>query len=457
MGKFFGTDGVRGIANEFLSPELVLKIGKALACHIINKKSNKPTILIGRDTRVSGDMIEGALSAALTSMGCDVLLAGIIPTPAIAYLARTMDVDCGVVISASHNPVIDNGIKFFDFDGLKFSQAEENQIEKYVEMGIPSEFIPPVDSEIGRVMILPDASQRYQFYVQSLAENSLEGLRIALDCANGSTCSTAPAIFSYLKASVTIINGHPDGININRECGSTHPELLQNLVKAGNFDIGLAFDGDGDRLIAVDETGELIDGDEMMNIFAGFYHQQGKLRGNQIVATVMSNIGLEVALKQKGLMLLRSQVGDRNVMELMEEKGANIGGEQSGHIIFLDDNTTGDGIITGLKLVSILKATGKKASELKARMEKFPQVLINVQLKNKEKIMENPDFLSYLEEKQGKKDDKFRILVRASGTEPLIRVMVEGPDLGFINKLADEITEKVKKLDQSLSMIGSRA
>jgi phosphoglucosamine mutase len=446
MGIYFGTDGIRGEANRELTPELAMKTGKAAACFAIRNNNTKtPVFIIGKDTRLSGDMIEGALSAGITSMGCHVIQAGVIPTPAVAFLTRSPNIDCGVVISASHNPARDNGIKFFSGEGFKFSESEEQQIEKIIIDEEYEKIQRPHGDLVGRVTIHNEASQRYGNYVQSRAYTGLEGLSVVMDCANGATSKIAPTIFSELGVQVVDINNNPTGTNINLNCGSTHPELLRCIINNGTFDAGLAFDGDGDRLIAVDEKGEIVDGDEMMSIFAHHYKENKLLKNDIIVSTVMSNIGLEKSLKEAGISLHRTNVGDRHVLEEMRKTGALIGGEQSGHIIFLNDNTTGDGIITALHLLMILKETGKPLSLLKASMKKYPQVLKNIRVSDKNKVLENCEFLYYLKEKQEKSSNQYRLLIRASGTEPKIRVMAEGPDEKSTEKLVDEVCHEIKK------------
>lgn len=449
MGKYFGTDGIRGEANTRLTPEFILKLGKAAAYRIMKKKQSSAMFLVARDTRISGDMIEGALLAGITSMGCNVLLTGVIPTPAAAYLVRFLDLDCAVVISASHNPVKDNGIKFFSRQGYKFTSSEEAEIEALLEEGIPpgNAFLSP--RQVGRAMILTDAGQRYANHVESRARRKLNGLKIIVDCANGSTSKIAPEILSDLGARVVVINGHPTGTNINLDCGSTHPQLLQKMVVSGEFDAGLAFDGDGDRVIAVDEKGNLIDGDQLMNIFGLFYSKHDQLPKNTIVATVMSNVGLELSLKEAGISLLRTGVGDRLVLEKMKQTGATIGGEQSGHIIFLEDNTTGDGIITSIHLLSIMKQTDKKLSELAGWMTRYPQVLKNVEVKDKSSILQNSSVKSFIEKVKNESPDDYRIVIRPSGTEPKIRVMVEGSDHKTIEKIADKICKKIRDVSGS--------
>jgi phosphoglucosamine mutase len=449
MGKFFGTDGIRGEANRELTTEMAMKIGKAAALFTIKSTNREnPVFLIGKDTRISGDMLEGALTAGITSMGAHVIRAGVIPTPGVAYLTRSPNVDCGVVISASHNPAADNGIKFFSSEGFKFSETEEAEIERILESGEAEKATHPPGDRVGRVTVLHDAVQKYGSYVQGRAYTGLEGLSVVMDCANGAAAKIAPTIFSELGVQVVDVNNNPTGTNINFNCGSTHPELIRCIIQNNKYDAGLAFDGDGDRLIAIDEKGEIVDGDEMMNIFAHHYKKNNLLKKDIIVATVMSNIGLEKSLKEAGIQLHRTNVGDRHVLEEMRRTGALIGGEQSGHVIFLNDNTTGDGIITALHLLMIMKQTGKTLSQLKASMTKYPQTLKNIRITDKNKVLDNCEFLGYLKEKQEKTSDQYRLLIRASGTEPKIRVMAEGPDEKSTEELVDEVCREIEKYQE---------
>jgi len=451
MKKIFGTDGVRGIANDDLTPELTLKLGKAIGFLLNDRSGKKSTYLIGRDTRISGDMLEAALSAGLASTGADVFLAGVIPTPTVAYLVRTLGLAGGAVISASHNAMEYNGIKFFSSDGLKLTRNVEDQIASIIKSDIfPGQKV--LGEKLGRIKILLDTPQYYESYVKSIIPMGLEGFSIAMDCANGASHMMAPGIFSSLGAQVVAFNAHPSGVNINLNCGSTHPEFLRDVMKTGRFDAGLAFDGDADRLIAVDETGELVDGDDMMNILARNLAKEGKLPGEMIVTTVMSNIGLEKALEEVGLKMIRTDVGDRNVLREMISNGVILGGEQSGHIIFLEYSTTGDGIITGLMLLKAMKESGKKLSELRKLMVHYPQVLKNVQVEDKSGIIKYADFPSFLDKMEEKGRGEYRILVRPSGTEPLIRIMVEGPDLEFADKMAKEIYTKVKEISRKVQL-----
>lgn len=446
MGKYFGTDGIRGLANLDITPEFAMKTARAIGHVLKGQKVGKPVILIGRDPRLSGDMIEAAMIAGFTSMGCDVVIAGVIPTPAAPVLMKILQLDFSVIISASHNPMPDNGIKCFNSRGYKLFENEEAEIEQVLDNTDFDKLERLTGQEMGRVMPLPDAVQRYRFYVQSRAGANLKGLSVLMDCANGATYAAAPEIFSSLGVEVMSINDHPDGININENCGATHPELLSSFVRAGSFDAGLAFDGDGDRLIAVDEKGEAVDGDFMMNIFAKRMKSRATLRNNTLVTTVMSNVGLEMSLKDAGIEMIRAGVGDRNVLKHMLETGAAVGGEQSGHIIFSADSTTGDGIITAMHLLTIMKETGKKLSELRSEMKKCPQVLKNVKVKDKNVILESAEYKAFIEKTKSETKEGYRVLIRPSGTEPLIRVMAEGPDRESTEKMVDELCEKVERM-----------
>ncbi|MCE1247535.1 MAG: phosphoglucosamine mutase [Firmicutes bacterium] len=445
MGILFGTDGVRGIANRDLSPELALKLGRAAALFMKDKSGRKSTFLIGKDTRLSSDMLEGALCAGITSTGADVLLAGTLPTPAVAYLSRNAKITGGVMITASHNPMEYNGIKFFSRDGFKLSDEAEKQIE---DMVLSDEFKPelPCGQDLGQVKHYNHAKSKYKQYVKSLMNFDFSGLLVAVDCANGASFDLAPEVLAELGANVVAFNTHPNGSNINANCGSTYPGLLQDVMKTGKFDVGLAFDGDADRLIAVDNTGEVVDGDMMLSIFAKTLAAQGKLPENTVVATVMSNMGLEKALSDENIKLIRSNVGDRYVLTEMIKSGSVIGGEQSGHIIFLEYNTTGDGIITGCMLLKFLKESGKHLSELKNLMTVFPQVTKNIRNERKSEILRLPDWNEYIAKKNQETGGNYRILVRPSGTEPLIRVMAEGPDRESTTVIVEEICNKIESL-----------
>jgi phosphoglucosamine mutase len=437
------------MANRDLKPDLVMKVGQAIGYTTRREKVGRPVILVGRDTRLSADMMEAALIAGLTSTGCDVVLAGVIPTPAAPFLATTLQLDFSIIISASHNPMPDNGIKCFSSHGFKLFEETEREMEEIVDSGLPGDFILPAGADVGKIIPLFDALQRYEFYVQSRATYRFDGLTIALDCANGSTSKVAHNIFSNLGARVITINDHPTGLNINDGCGATHPEILQSLVKCGKFDVGLAFDGDGDRVIAVDEKGEIVDGDGLMNIFSLYSKGSGLLNNRILVATVMSNMGLELSLKKAGMRLIRTDVGDRNVVLKMLEEDAILGGEQSGHIVFLRDSTTGDGIITALHLLEVLKETGRKMSDLARTLTYYPQALRNLPVKNKSALLGDERYIGFIKEKEQSLKDKYRILVRPSGTEPMVRVMAEGPDGESTAKLVDEICDFLARIDNA--------
>ncbi len=442
MDKLFGTDGVRGVANRELTPELAFSLGQAGA-YVLSKGHPHLKIVIGKDTRISGDMLEAALIAGICSVGADVLRVGVLPTPGIAYLTRTLEACAGVVISASHNPVQDNGIKFFSSTGYKLPDAVEEEIEKIV-LGKEKPWQDPVGENVGRVFEIKDAQKQYVDFLKSTV-GSLEGLRIVYDGANGAGYEVGPQVLKELGAELITLAVQPDGININEGCGSTHPELLQKAVLEHQAHIGLANDGDADRLIAVDEKGEVIDGDFIMVILALALKRQGKLKEDSLVVTVMSNLGLHIALKEAGITIYETQVGDRYVMEELLKTGAKLGGEQSGHIIFLEHNTTGDGLLTALQLLKVLKEEGKPLSELATQMERLPQVLINVQVKDKYKAMENPYVIQKVEEVRGYLGERGRILVRPSGTESLVRVMVEGEEQGKLVYLAQSVVDIIKR------------
>lgn len=443
MARLFGTDGVRGKANKELTPELAFRLGKAGA-YVLGKNSSKAKIIIGKDTRISGDMLEAALAAGICSMGVDVLKVGVLPTPGIAYLTRISGADAGVVISASHNPFEDNGIKFFSSGGFKLPDEIEDEIERHIELA--DSLDRPTGSQIGRIIKLENAAKDYASFLKSLAP-SLNGLKIVLDCANGAASEIGPTILRELGAEVIPIYNQPDGININVNCSSTHPEALAEEVLKSKADIGLACDGDADRIIAVDEKGNIIDGDYIMVICALALKEKGELTKNSVAVTVMSNLGLHKALRESEITVHQTKVGDRYVMEKLLETGAILGGEQSGHIIFLNHNTTGDGLLTGLKLLSVLKEKQARLSELAAQMQRFPQVLLNVRVNNKDRVMNN-DFVKYkIEEIEATLGEEGRILVRPSGTEPLIRIMLEGLDQELLKKQAEEVKAIVEKID----------
>ncbi|GAB4261176.1 phosphoglucosamine mutase [Thermincola ferriacetica] len=447
MGEYFGTDGVRGVANAQLTPQLAYELGKAGAFVLARdcEGKEKPKIVIGKDTRISGDMLEAALIAGICSVGVDVFKVGIMPTPAIAFLTRDLGAAAGVVISASHNPVEDNGIKFFSATGYKLPDEVEDRIEELLKSGLDN--IPtPVGPEVGRVYDIHDAEDRYVNFVKKRVPVDLRGLKMVIDCANGAAYRVSPRIFRELGAEVIPIFNHPDGININYHCGSTHPEELSKRVVLEKADLGLAHDGDADRVIAVDEKGNIIDGDYMMLICSKYLKEKNRLPQNTVVVTVMSNLGLHIGLKEAGIKVLETRVGDRYVMEELLRTGAVFGGEQSGHIINLEHNTTGDGILTGLQLVAVVQECGRTLGELAGQMEKFPQVLVNVRVTDKKGAMENPEVLAAIRSGEAKLAGKGRILVRPSGTEPLVRVMAEGPEEEMLQNLVDDIAAVISRV-----------
>ncbi|MFD1954092.1 phosphoglucosamine mutase [Paenibacillus thailandensis] len=443
MGKYFGTDGVRGVANEGLTPELAYKIGRC-GGYVLTGQSEKPKVVIGLDTRVSGPMLEAALIAGLLSIGASVIRLGVVSTPAVAYLTRELKADAGVMISASHNPVQDNGIKFFGGDGFKLSDETELEIEKLIDA--EEDTLPrPVGGEIGTVTVDEEAKQRYLEYLKTTVGHRFDGLKIVLDCANGAAYELAPRIFRELGADVVTVGAEPDGRNINAGVGSTHPEYLREQVLKHGAQLGLSFDGDADRLIAIDERGEEVDGDYILCICGDRMKKAGKLANDTIVTTVMANIGFFKAAKRLGLNTAQTAVGDRYVMEEMRKGGYNLGGEQSGHVIFLDYNTTGDGILTALQLVDTLVESGKTLGELKQLMTKYPQVLVNVRVADKGLYAGNAAIAAAVEEVERELGDNGRVLVRPSGTESLIRVMAEAPDKAQVEAYVARIAEVVKQ------------
>lgn len=443
MARLFGTDGVRGIANHDLTPQLAFELGRAGA-YALTAGNHRPKIVVGKDSRVSSDMLECALTAGLTSVGAEVISVGIIPTPAVAYLTRLYQADAGVMISASHNPVEYNGIKFFDKNGYKLPDEVEDRIENIINEKI--ELPSPIGTGIGIRKEYTNSHRDYIEFLKSAIDGDLKGLKIVIDCAYGASSTIAPTLFRELGAEVILYGAEPIGEKINVNCGSTHPEKLQQLVVENGANLGLAFDGDADRLIAIDEKGNIVDGDHIMAICAIDLKKKGKLKNNTVVATVMSNIGFEIALKENGINLIRTKVGDRYVLEEMIKGGYSIGGEQSGHIIFLNDNTTGDGEITALKLCSVLKESGKKLSELAACMVTYPQVLINAKVKNelKHAYLDDEEIKREVENLEREMKGEGRVLIRPSGTEPLIRVMIEGKDHDKISQMAKELAELIE-------------
>ena len=443
MGKYFGTDGVRGVANEGLTPELAFKLGRFGGYALINQTDEKPRVLVGRDTRISGEMLESALIAGLLSIGAEVMRLGVISTPGVAYLTKDMEANAGVMISASHNPVEDNGIKFFGPDGFKLTDEQEEVIESYLDQD--SDNLPrPTGVEVGSISDYFEGGQKYLSYIKSTIDTDFEGLKIGIDGAHGSTYHLGPYLFGDLEADTVTVGSNPDGTNINAEVGSTHPERLQELVKDEECDFGLAFDGDGDRIIAVDEKGEIVDGDKIMFILAQDMKEKGLLKDDTVVSTVMSNLGFYKAIEAHGMRSDKTKVGDRYVVAEMREHGYNLGGEQSGHIVMMDYNTTGDGLLTGVHLAAVVKESGKRLSELAAQIETFPQELVNVRVTDKHHVTENEKVKEVMSQVEEKMAGNGRILVRASGTEPLVRVMVEAETEELARDYSSEIAEVVE-------------
>ena len=446
MARLFGTDGVRGEANAALCPELAYRLGWAAALYFGEKVQQNPLIIIGRDTRISGNLFESALATGICSAGGRVEIVGVCPTPAIAYLARTHEAAAGIVISASHNPFYDNGIKFFGGDGYKLPDAVEDEIESLVRRMEAGEKLPRTTREnIGRIKRRKEYIREYIDFVQSTAGVQLDGLKVVLDCANGAAYDCMPRVLRRLGADVHVIHAEPDGVNINEACGSTHLESLQKTVLADGADIGIAHDGDADRCLCVDEKGEVIDGDHILVMCAKDMMEKGTLAGNTVVTTVMANIGFHKAIEKAGGRAEITQVGDRYVLENMREHGYRLGGEQSGHIIFSDFSTTGDGLITALQVLAAMKRTGRKASELSALMKSYPQLLVNVVVASKEGWEENAAIAAAIRAGEEELGSDGRILVRPSGTEPLIRVMAEGPDQAQLETICRRIADVVKK------------
>lgn len=445
MRRLFGTDGIRGVANLYpMTPELAFRLGKAAAT-FFKKHKERASLAIGRDTRLSGPMFEEAISSGISSAGGDIFKLGVLPTPAIAYLTKSLKADAGIVISASHNPYHDNGIKFFSRRGFKLSDDYEKEIE---ELLFKTKRVPrPTGRRIGRIYSIDDAPKRYGgFVLKSFPPGlNLRGYRIVVDCANGATYQVAPQILKELGAEVIVLNNKPDGTNINENCGPLYPEVTRERVLKEKADVGISFDGDGDRVIPIDEKGEVVDGDQVMAFCAQEFIKKKKLSKKTLVATVMSNLGLDLALERMGGEVLRTPVGDRYVLDKMLRENLKLGGEQSGHIIFLEHNTTGDGIITALQILSIMKRRNKPLSELAQVMEKFPQVLINVRIKKKKDPLKILEIKKEIERAEKKLGSGGRILVRPSGTEPLIRVMVEGREREEIETIARDISRIIHK------------
>lgn len=445
MGKLFGTDGVRGVANEELTCELAYKIGKCAAYVLTGEIKHKPKILIGKDTRISGDMLEAALTAGLCSVGAQVVSLGVIPTPAVAYLTREYDADAGVVISASHNSAEYNGIKIFNANGYKLNDAIEERIEDLILVD-DSEIRMPTGDDVGTVTKCDTAVRDYVEFAKSTIDCDLNGMKIAVDCANGASYQTSTCVLAELGAEIYTVANHPNGTNINLNCGSTHTEKFGEYVKNINVDIGLSFDGDADRLLVIDELGNLIDGDKIMLICAEYLKEIGMLNKNTLVTTVMTNLGLVLAAKEKGINIVQTNVGDRYVLEEMLKSGYSLGGEQSGHIIFLDHNTTGDGLVSALQLLSIVKKTGKKLSELAEVFKTLPQTMINAKVKNSNKYDYLKDDMIKAEIKALEEEFKEngRVLIRPSGTEPFVRVMIEGPTQQIVEQKAKYLAKLIE-------------
>lgn len=450
MGVLFGTDGVRGIANIELTPEMAFDLGRA-GSYVLAKQDStaRPRILVGKDTRISGDMLEAALLAGICSTGADVLTAGVIPTPAIAYLTQKYKASCGIVISASHNPVKDNGIKFFGPSGYKLPDEIEAEIEKLVLEGT-ADLTRPQGVDVGRVYDIEEALNNYLNYLISCysLEQNLNDITVVVDCANGAAYAAGPELWRRIGAKVISIHDKPNGLNINDRCGSTYTESLKKAVLEHKADIGIAYDGDADRCIAVDERGNELDGDYIMLICALDMYRRGQLQPPAVVATVMSNIGLDIALKRENVKVNTCKVGDRYVLEKMQETGTLIGGEQSGHVIFLKHATTGDGLLTSLKLAEVIKRTGLSLSELAREMEKQPQLLVNVKIEDKEKILSHQLVAAALKEAEAKLGEWGKLVVRPSGTEPLVRIMAQGPEQYLLEEVIADIKKAIENARQ---------
>ena len=443
MSRIFGTDGVRGIANTELTSELAYNLGRAGA-FVLTEGTHKPKILVAKDTRISGDMLEAALVAGILSVGAEAVMIGVVPTPAVAYLTREYNADAGVMISASHNPVEYNGIKFFDNRGYKLSDELEDKIQKTIEdgfVGVPS----PIGKDLGKCHFEADGINKYMEHAKSTIATELTGLKVALDCANGAAYEVAVNAFKSLGAEVHVINNTPDGTNINENCGSTHPKALMEYVVREKCDVGFAFDGDADRCLAVDEKGNLINGDFILTICAKALKEKGQLKDDTLVVTVMSDLGLDIACKAEEIRTFKTKVGDRYVLEEMLKDGYVLGGEQSGHIIFLNHNTTGDGLVTALKVAEVIKEKNKTLSELASIMKELPQVLVNAKVPNHKKniYLEDEEVVEAIKAVEDKLNGVGRVLIRPSGTEPLVRVMLEGENQEEINEMAHSIVNLI--------------
>ncbi len=445
MGRMFGTDGVRGVANAELTPMLAMQLGQAGAYVLTKEKEHKPTIMVGCDTRISGDMLANALMAGVCSVGANAVYVGVLPTPAVAYLTRKYKVDAGVVISASHNPVEFNGIKFFDGNGYKLPDEMEDEIEEVIKSGMDGVKFP-TGRQVGKVKYRTDAREEYINHAIQSIPMDLSGMKIVVDCAEGAAFYTSVEALKELGANVIAIHNNPDGSNINANCGSTHMEELRGRVLVEKAQVGLAFDGDADRMLAVDEQGNSVDGDQIMAIIGNHMKNKGTLKDDTIVATVMSNLGFFLMGEKNGIKMEQTKVGDRYVLERMREIGSNLGGEQSGHIIFLDENTTGDGLLSALHLLQVMVETGKPLSELASIMEVLPQALVNAKVANhkKDRYMEYPEIAKAIEEITAKFAGEGRVLIRPSGTEPLVRVMIEGKDQTQIEAEAKKLANLIQ-------------
>ncbi len=447
MARLFGTDGVRGIANEELTPLLAMQLGQAGAYVLSKENAHKPTIMVGCDTRISGDMLANALMAGACSVGANCVFVGVIPTPAVAYLTRKYKVDAGVVISASHNPVEFNGIKFFDGNGFKLPDALEDEIEELIKNNMQGVKFP-TGSGVGKIKYRTDAREEYVNKAIQSVSVDLSGLKIVVDCAEGASYYTSVEALKELGGNIVSIHNNPDGTNINANCGSTHMEELQARVVYEKANVGLAFDGDADRMLAVDENGKIVDGDQIMAIVGKHMRSQGKLKNDTIVATVMSNLGFFLMAEKENLTVEQTKVGDRYVLERMKEIDASLGGEQSGHVIFLDENTTGDGLLSALHLLQVMVETGKPLSELATIMEVLPQALVNAKVANhkKDKYMEFPEIAQAIQDLESKYAGEGRVLIRPSGTEPLVRVMIEGKDINVIKEDAEVLAKLIQDI-----------
>ena len=442
MGKYFGTDGIRGVANAELTVKLTMKLGRVLGARLV-KDNPRPKVLIGRDTRISGEMLEGALIAGLVSSGVSVMKLDIISTPGVAYLTRELDVQAGIMISASHNPVEDNGIKIFQADGYKLNDEIELEIEALLDAD--DDLPVPTGADIGTIETFKEGANKYINFLRNTINDDLAGFKIALDPAHGAASKLARSLFTELKAEVVTIGDNPNGLNINDNVGSTHPEALQAIVVSEGADFGFAFDGDADRLIAVDNQGKIVDGDQIMFVIGRHLHELGKLKDGVIVSTVMSNLGFHKSVEEAGMSSAITKVGDRYVLEELKAKGYSLGGEQSGHIILMDHLQTGDGLLAAVQLAHVIKASGRKLADLAADMPKFPQLLENIRVIDKDAIQENPEVLAKIAEVEAEMAGNGRVLVRASGTEQLLRVMVEAQTDELCQKYVTNIIEVAKK------------